>query len=100
MARARREADLVVDDEVDRAAGAVALQTREAETLRHHALAGEGGVTVDQQRQHQRAFARLAAVLVLFGAHLAQHDGIDDLEVGRVGREREVHVVAVEGAVR
>src|SRR3978361_829247 len=40
------KADLVVDEEVDRAAGAVTLQARQAEALRHHALAREGGVAV------------------------------------------------------
>ncbi len=46
------EADLVVDDQVDRAAGAVAAQLREVERLRDHALAGERRVAVDQQREH------------------------------------------------
>ena len=100
VARVGGEADLVVDDEVDRAAGAVALEAGEAEALGHHALAGEGRIAVDQQRQHRRALAGLAAVLVLLGAHLAEHHGIDDLQVRGVGGERQVHVVAVEGAVR
>ena len=52
VARVGGEADLVVDDEMDRAAGAVALQPRQAEALGDHALAGEGRVAVDQQRQH------------------------------------------------
>ena len=99
VARVGREADLVVDDEVDRAAGAVTLEARQAEALGHHALAGERRIAVDQQRQHRRALARLAAVLVLLGAHLAEHHGIDDLEMRRVGGQRQVHVVAVEGAV-
>ncbi len=100
MARRRREADLVVDDEVDRAAGAVTLEARQAEALGHHALAGKRGVAVDQQRHDGRALARLAAVLVLLGAHLAEHHRIDDLEMRGVGGQRQVHVVAVERAVR
>ncbi len=55
IARIGREADLVVDDEMQGAAGAVALQRREAETFRHHALAGEGRVAVDEQRHHHGA---------------------------------------------
>jgi hypothetical protein len=39
-------------------------------------------------------------MLVLLGAHLAEHHRIDDLEVRRVGGQRQVHVVAVELAVR
>ena len=42
------EAELVVDDDVHRAAGAVAGQARQVERLGHHALAGEGGVAVDE----------------------------------------------------
>ena len=52
VARIGGEADLVVDDEMQRAAGAVAAQAREAEALGDHALAGEGRVAVDQQRHH------------------------------------------------
>ena len=100
IARIGREADLVVDDEVDRAAGAVALQARQAEAFRHHALAGERRVAMDQQRQHHGALFRRRAVLVLLGAHLAEHHRIDDLEMRRVGGQRQMHLVAVELAVR
>jgi hypothetical protein len=41
------EADLVVDDEADRAAGAVARQAGEVEGLLDDALTGERGVAVD-----------------------------------------------------
>ncbi len=62
IARIGGEADLVVDDEVERAAGAVAAQAREAEAFRDHALAGEGRVAVDEERQDLRALdARLRA---------------------------------------
>ena len=76
----------------------MALQARQAEALGHHALAGEGGVAMQQQRQHLGALDDVAE-LVLLGAHLAEHDGIDDLEMRRVGGQREVDVVAVELAV-
>ena len=46
IARIGREADLVVDDEMHRAAGAVAAQARQAEAFRDHALAGERRVAV------------------------------------------------------
>ena len=46
VARIGGEADLVVDDEMDRAAGAVAAQARQAEAFGDDALAGEGGVAV------------------------------------------------------
>ena len=100
IARIGREADLVVDDEVDRAAGAVAFQIRQPETFRHHALAGEGGVAVHEQRHHHPSFVRRGAVLVLLGAHLAERHRIDDFQMRRVGGERQVDFVAVELAVR
>ena len=105
--RRRREADLVVDDEVDRAAGAVTLQAGQAEAFGDHALAGEGRVAVQQQRQHLGAvgLARRhetavdSALLILLGPGLAEHHRIDDLEVAGVGGQGQMHLVAVELAV-
>src|SRR5579883_624335 len=48
IARIGGEADLVVDDEMDRAAGAMAAKAGKAETFRDHTLAGEGGVAMDE----------------------------------------------------
>ena len=47
------EAELVVGDHVDRAAGRVARERLQVERLGHDALAREGGVAVDQHRQHR-----------------------------------------------
>ena len=99
VARVGREADLVVDDEVDRAAGAVTLQAGQAEALGDDALAGEGRVAVQQQRQHLGALDEIV-LLILLRAHLSEHDGIDDLEMRRVGGKRQMHRLVVEGAVR
>ncbi len=82
------EADLVVDDDVHRAAGRVAARLRHVEGLHDHALAGEGGVAVDQHRQHPLA-VRVAAP-VLAGAHRALDHGADDLEVRGVEAQRDV----------
>jgi hypothetical protein len=49
--RARREADLVVDDEVDAAAGIVAADAREAEAFPDDALARHRRVAMDQHGQ-------------------------------------------------
>ncbi len=97
-ARRGREADLVVYDEVDRSAGAVAAKARQAEALRHDTLARKGRVAVQQQRQDRGAVA--VVMLVLLGAHLAQHDRINRLQVRRVRRQRKMHLVAVERPVR
>ena len=75
------------------------LEARQAEALGHDTLAGERRVAVNEQRQHRRALAGSAAALVLLGAHLAEHHRIDDLQVRGVGGQRQVHVVAVEGAI-
>ena len=83
IARIGGEADLIVDDEVNRAAGAVTAQAGQPEAFRNHALAGERGIAVDQQRHHHGAIFACRAELILFGAHLAEHHRIDDLKVRR-----------------
>src|SRR5215468_8866783 len=42
------EADLVVHDDVHRAAGPVSAQQRQVQRLGHHALPGERGIAVDE----------------------------------------------------
>ena len=75
------------------------LRPGEAETFGDHALAGEGRVAVDQQR-HDLAALDVVVQLILLGAHFAQHDGIDDFEMRRIGGQRQMDVVAIEVAVR
>ena len=99
IARIGGEADLVVDDEMQRAAGLVALEVRQAEAFRHHALTGEGRVAVDQQRHHHGAVFRRRTVLVLLGAHFAERHRIDDFQMRRIRRQRQMHLVVVELAV-
>ena len=83
IARIGGEADLIVDDEMHRAAGAVAAQAGQAETFRDHALPGERRIAVNQQRHHHGAIFRRGAELILLGAHLAEHHRIDDFEMRR-----------------
>ncbi|MND53740.1 hypothetical protein D3C80_447860 [compost metagenome] len=104
--RVGRKADLVVDDEVHGAGNAVAAQTGKAENFGNHALTRKGGIAVQQQRQHLGAFGKRNDVavpclgqLVLLGAGLAHDNGVDDFKVRRVGRQRQVNLVAVEFAV-
>ena len=99
IARIGGEADLVVDDEMQRAAGAVAAQSGKPETLGDYALTGERRVAMNEQRHHHGAVFRRGAEMVLLGAYLAEHDRIDDLEMRRIGGERQVHLVVVELAV-
>src|SRR3981081_738380 len=89
-ARMCRDPDWVVEHEVHRAAGAMAAQPGQAEAFGDHALAREGSVARDQQRHDHAAVVRRRAVLVLLGAHLAEHDRVDDLKMRRVGGQREM----------
>src|SRR5436309_3325059 len=84
----RREADLVVDDDVHRAAGAVAVELREPEGLGHHTLAGEGRVAVHEDGHDARVLG--VVQVLLLGTHHALDDRIDRLQVARVGGQREV----------
>ena len=82
------EADEVVDDDVDGAAGRVAPRLRQVEGLRHHPLAGEGRVAVDEHRQD--LVARPVPAPHLPRPHRPLHDRIDDLQVRGVEREHDV----------
>ena len=85
------EADLVVGDEVERPAGAISLERAEVEGLGHDALAGERRVAVDGDRKRgRRIMVRLPSpALGLLGAGPAVHHRAHELEVARIGRERD-----------
>ncbi len=68
------EADLVVHDQVDRAARAVAGHFRKAERFLHNALSGERGVAVE--RDGDDAVAVVIAEVRLLRADDALHNGI------------------------
>jgi hypothetical protein len=51
------ETDLVVDDDMHRAAGGIATGLRQRQRLHHDALAGKGRVAMHQHRQHLFALA-------------------------------------------
>ena len=83
------EPDLVVDDDVDGAARLVALEVREIEAFRDQALPGEGGIAVDEHREHLLAL-RVAPVPVLLGADATFDDGVHPFEMARIERQAEV----------
>ncbi len=99
ITRIGREADLVVDDEMDRAAGAMALQAGEAETFGNHTLAGERRIAMNQSGMILLR-SDIIVQLILRGAHLAEHDRIDDFEMRRIGSQRQMNMVAIEVAIR
>ncbi len=86
------EADLVVDHDVHRPAGAVAVQLRHVERFRDDPLAGESRVTVDEQRQNFPPMLDVAAN-ALPGARDPFHHRIDRLEMTRIGRKTNLHLV-------
>ena len=98
MHRRGGEADLVVDDEMNGAAGAETFGAAHREAFGHHALTGKGRIAMQQKRQHARPLHRVAQ-LPLLGARLAQHHGIFRFEVGRIGGQGQMHIAAVEFAV-
>ncbi len=88
------EADLVVDDHVDRAAGAVIGQFGKAQGFVDDALAAEGGVAVDQDGDDAGAGGVVAAIILL-GADDADDDGIDQLQMAGVVAQGDVDAVVV-----
>ena len=90
------EPDLVVHDDVHRAAGVVARQRRHRQRLGHDALAGERGVAVEQHRQ--AAPPPRVPHAILLRPHRAQHDRVHELEVAGVVVEVEVDVGAAARA--
>ena len=92
-----READLVVDDQVDSPSGAVAAQLAEVQRLGDHALPDERGIAVHQEGQHRELVGRVD--LVLLGPHDALDDGIDGLEMARVRGQRHRYRVARDARV-
>ena len=89
------ETDLVVDDQVDRSARAVTGELGEVEDLSDGALAGEGGVAVEEDRQDLAAVDLAASTVVedaLAGAGLALDDGVDGLEMARVGGQADADI--------
>ena len=95
--RAGGKSDLVIDDEVDRSAGAVSAQPRQPETLGHDTLSGKSRIAVNEQRQNTDAF--LVFPLFLLGAGLAEHHRIDDLEMRGIGGQGKMDIVAVKRPV-
>ena len=97
VGRVRREADLVVHDDVDRAARPVAVELRHVERLGHDPLAGERGVAVEEDGQDLAVLAVLAEARLLRADHPLD-DGVDGLEVARVRGEAETSSRAPPGA--
>ena len=79
------KADLVIDYDMDRAAGAVATGLGQVEGLHHHSLPGKGGVAMYDYGQDLGAGLVLAAVLARpYGPF---HYRVDYFKVGGIERQ-------------
>ncbi len=97
IGRRRGEADLVVDDDMDGAAGTEALELGELQRFGDQPLAYKGGIAM-----HQHADDLIAldvSALPLLRPNLAEHDRVDCLEMGGVCLQRHMDGVAIELAV-
>ena len=83
------EADLVVDDDVNRTAGGVAARFGQVERCLVDAQADKCRVAVNQYGQY--FVATVFAQTFLFGACRTFNDRIHDFQVRRVERQRNVH---------
>ena len=93
------EADLVVDDDVQRAPGGVGPGFRHVQRFHHHALAGKGRVAVDQDGHH--LVLAVVRPAILAGAHRTLDDRIDDFQMrGIEGQGRMHRAVAGENVGR
>ena len=95
--RRRREPQLVVDDDVDRAADPVALDERQVQRLGHDTLPGERRVAVHQDGQDREATFVPVGDLVHPGPGHALDDGVDRLEVRRVRGQADRELVCRRG---
>ena len=91
------KADLVVDNKMNRPAGAVAFEAGQHKTFRDNPLAGKGGVAVDQKRENLASFSIPA--LGLLGPGFAQHDRVHRFQVRGIGGQRQMYRIAVKLAV-
>ena len=95
--RRRGEAELVVDDDVDRPARREAGQGGQDERLVDRSLPRERGVAVQEHRDD--ALALDIVPIALLGSDDALDDGVHHLQVARIGGERQVDRPAAPGDV-
>ena len=79
LTRRRSEADLVVDDDVNRSAGAIAGQLRKSQSFGNDSLPRERSIAM--QRDRDDAIAILVVHVGLLGAHDSLHDGIHEFQM-------------------
>ncbi len=88
IGRKRGKTNLVVDDDVNGAAGPVPLQLGKVEGLGHHPLAREGGIAMNQNREHPLVASSSGGILA--GTTLPLHHRVHGLQVGGIEGQGEV----------
>ena len=91
------EADLIVDDNMHRAARGVAAGLRQRQGFHHHALPRKRGIAMHQHRQHRFA-ERVAAPIQPRPGGAFDHR-IDDFQMRRVERQAQMHRAAGRGHI-
>ena len=84
---------MIVHDDVNSAAGAVTVQLRQVQRLRHNSLPGERRIAVHEQRQNLSPMLGIAAN-ALPRARFAFDDWIDSFQMARVRREPDLDLRA------
>ena len=90
------EGDLVVDDDVDSAAGAVALEAGEVEGFGHDALTDESAIAVNENGNNLLAFDGVIAMALAGASHALDHR-VDGLEMAGVGGEGKTNFLSRGG---
>jgi len=88
------EADLIVDDDMDRTAHGKASGARHVEAFRDHALACHGGIPMDQDGKHMICIAVADAFLAC--SYRPQYHGVDDFQMGRVEGQGDMHGMSLD----
>src|SRR5690606_453595 len=86
------KANLVVDDDVNRAPSGIRAGLGHLECFHDHALPCEGGIAVNDDGHHH--VAELVLTTVLTRTHRTLDHRRDDFQVGGVERHRQVHFAA------
>ena len=92
--RACCKADLIVVDDMDRAAGAITAKRGKGKGLSHDALTGKGRVAMQKDANNTGAISIF--MLFLLGTNTANHNWIDNLEMRRVWRQTEMDILAIK----
>ena len=87
------ETNLIINDQVDSAPCAVALELRKVKYLGHDALASDGCISVNKNGQHLLSVEVFADSLT--GACFTLNDGVDCFEVTRVGSETDINFMPI-----